>query len=274
MRKIFTYLSLVVGLLFFRAAYGQVNYPSPIGHVNDFANLLNPQDKQELERKLRDYRDKTSIEVAVVTVPSLEGLTVEEYTLNLATKWGVGDKEKDNGIVMLVAPNEREMRIEVGYGMEPDLTDAQAGRIIENYIIPQLKEQKMTAGIVAGIDAILSELGSTPFETRLEERRIAEEKRQADAKRQAEESAVFMKFVGIFLVLGFLVSIPLMLIYKNIRRTRKLNQQFQDNHEALRQCERLLQAAEDNYPDAQKNLEELKINNPKKVWSDLENSVN
>src|SRR3989344_5423668 len=160
MRKIFTYLSLVVGLLFFRAAYGQVNYPSPIGHVNDFANLLNPQDKQELERKLRDYRDKTSIEVAVVTVPSLEGLTVEEYTLNLATKWGVGDKEKDNGIVMLVAPNERKMRIEVGYGMEPDLTDAQAGRIIQGTIVPYFKNNQMAEGVVIGVNTILAGLGS------------------------------------------------------------------------------------------------------------------
>jgi len=90
---------------------------------------------------------------------------VEEYSLGLAQSWGVGDKKKDNGIVLLIAPNERKMRIEVGYGMEPDLTDGQCGRIIRDVIIPYFKESvnlpmeaknnKLTEGIIAGVNTIL-----------------------------------------------------------------------------------------------------------------------
>ena len=138
--------------------------------------LQRPQSQQGLEQKLHDYKEQTSIEVAVVTVSSLEGLTVEEYTLNLAQKWGVGDKEKDNGIVVLVAPNERKIRIEVGYGMEPDLTDAQAGRIIQGTIIPYFKNNQMAEGVVIGVNTILAGLGSVPYQVRMEERRLAGER--------------------------------------------------------------------------------------------------
>ena len=164
-------------------AFAVPNYPKPVGYVNDFANIMSAETKQQTETRLRDYREKTSIEVAVVTVLSLEGETVEDYTLGLAQSWGVGDKKKDNGVVLLVAPNERKMRIEVGYGMESDLTDVQSGRIIRDIIIPYFKESvdlptaaknaKLTKGIMAGIDAILTNLGIKPFEARLEERKIS-----------------------------------------------------------------------------------------------------
>src|SRR3989338_951872 len=94
-------LSCVLGLFFYQSTYAQDKIYIPVGHVNDFADLLDVPTKQSLESKLRGYKEKTSIEVAVVTVPSLEGLTVEEFTLNLAQRWGDGDKEKDNGVVLL-----------------------------------------------------------------------------------------------------------------------------------------------------------------------------
>src|SRR3989344_4838195 len=157
---------LFLGLLFSSSIFAQDNYPKPIGHVTDSANIINPSARQELEAKLREYRDKTSIEIAIVTVLSLNGLSVEEYTINLAQKWGVGDKKKDNGIVLLVAPNERKMRIEVGYGMEPDLTDAEAGRIIQNDIIPSFKSGQIQAGILAGVNERLNRLGPAPYQAR------------------------------------------------------------------------------------------------------------
>ncbi|MDP3696402.1 MAG: TPM domain-containing protein [Candidatus Taylorbacteria bacterium] len=253
-------------LLIASTVYGQGNYPNPIGHVNDFANIIDSATELALETQLRDYKDKTSIEIAVATVSSLKGITVDEYALELFNEWGVGDRAKDNGILVLVAPNEREMKIEVGYGMEPDLTDAQAGRIINDVIIPYFRDGKMAEGVAAGVDAILDDLGSTPFETRLEERRIAEEKKQADAKRRAEESSAFMRFAGVILAFFVLVGTPLVLVFVKIRRKKKLQAQFKANFEVLRNCENLIKKAEDSYPEAQKHLIELKGISPEEMW--------
>lgn len=265
----------IIGLCLLVAsiAHGQVNYPNPVGHVNDFANIIDANTEQGLEVNLRDYREKTSIEIAVATVSSLNGVTVDEYALNLFQKWGVGDKDKDNGILLLVAPNEREMRIEVGYGMEPDLTDIQAGRIIENDMIPYFRDGKMAEGIVAGIAVIIHELGNTPFETRLEERRIAEEKRQADAKRRAEESAAGMKFAGVVLALILLIGTPTTLIFAKIRRKQALKRQYNDNIKTLGRCLVLINKAEANYPDVQKKIEELKKVSLKEIWAGPEKTV-
>lgn len=270
MKKTAIYLFLIFGICFCRLAYSQVNYPNPTGHVNDFANLLSSQSKEELEQKLKEYGEQTSIEVAVVTVPSLEGLTVEEYTLNLAQKWGVGDKEKDNGIVVLVASNERKLRIEVGYGMEPDLTDAQAGRIIQGTIIPYFRNNQMAEGIVAGVNAILTDLGGTPYQARVEERKLAEEKRLAEEKKRAEEVAVFIKTAGVALFIGAIILAVVFAIYKTIRHRQALRKQDSDNVSLLRKCELLLEEAKKEYPKAKERLDDLRQDGPKTIWADLE----
>lgn len=163
--------SLLAILLLVGLAGAVVRYPDSVGHVNDFANLLAPDVERKLEQELRIYKEQTSIEIAVVTVKSLEGLSVEDYTIGLARKWGLGEKKKDNGVVLLVAPNERKVRIEVGYGLEPDLTDSQAGRVIRDTIVPLFKQSKIADGVVSGVAGILSELGEKPYAERLEERK-------------------------------------------------------------------------------------------------------
>src|SRR3990167_8372623 len=188
-------------LFYASSVFGQVSYPNPVGHVNDFANVIDIIPEKELESKLREYREKTSIEIAVVTVESTFGLEAPEYALNLFQKWGIGDKDKNNGILVLVAPTERDMKIEVGYGMEPDLTDAQAGRIINNVIIPRFKSGQMQDGIVAGVNAVVSELGETPFQARLEERKLAEQRKLVENQRRSEELRALMVFFGIGLAL-------------------------------------------------------------------------
>ncbi len=172
------------------------NFPQPVGHVNDFAEVLSQEAESRLEEKLKRYADDTGIEVAVVTIASLDDSTVEEYTLNLANSWGVGDKKKDNGLVFLIAPNERKTRIEVGYGLEPDLPDVAAGRIIRDDVLPLFKEKKMEEGIIAGVSAIVAQLGSATFEQRLEERAKLEAKRAASAK------YAFKIFLGAIIVAG------------------------------------------------------------------------
>jgi uncharacterized protein len=98
--------------------------PEPQGYVNDFANLLSAGVEESLEATLAQYEAETTNELAVVTIKTLGGKSIEEYSISLAEKWGVGQKDKDNGAVILVAETEREIRIEVGYGLEPVLTDA------------------------------------------------------------------------------------------------------------------------------------------------------
>src|SRR3989338_4239277 len=272
---------LFLGLLFSSSIFAQDNYPKPIGHVTDSANIINPSARQELEAKLREYRDKTSIEIAIVTVLSLNGLSVEEYTLNWAQKWGVGDKKKDNGIVLLVAPVERKMRIEVGYGMEPDLTDVQAKRIIDNTVIPYFKESvqqssesakksKLTEGIVAGVNAILAGLGNTPYQNRLEERKIAAEKAAAEQKLSDEQFAATMKIVGLVVIAIVIIGSAVFIIFRIIGRRNELRSQFVVNGSNLKKCRAFIVEAEKEYPSALKKLDELREISPKNVWADLE----
>lgn len=267
-------ISCVSGLLFIcQLAYGQTNSYKPVGHVNDFANLLDIQSKNNLESKLRDYKNKTSIEVVVVIVPSLDGLTVEAYTLNLAQRWGVGDKQKDNGVVLLVAPNERKVRIEVGYGMEPDLTDAQAGRIIRNVIIPHFRNQQMQEGILAGTNAVLGTLGSTPFEARIEERKAAEEKSLADKKRRNEETAAFMTVAGVVLLVLLVLGMGVFVIYKFFKNREELRKQYRQNAANLVKCHDLFDEARKPKPKRRSSDDSYNSNyNSSSSWSSSSSS--
>lgn len=156
------------------------SFPKPVGFVNDFADIISESDQVHLEQVLKEYKEKTSIEIAVVTVVSLEGNTEEDYTQKLveSPEWKVGDAGKDNGVVILVAPNERRMRIHTGYGIEPDLTDSECGRIIRSVMVPLFKQGKMSEAIVSGVNAVISQLGDKAMPERL-----------ADRKNQKQESS-------------------------------------------------------------------------------------
>lgn len=131
-----------------------LEFHKPTGFVNDFAQVLSSETRESVESDLVSFEKETTVEIAVVTVKSLEGTTIEDYAARLFEDWKIGKKEKDNGILLLVAPNERKVRIEVGYGLEPVLTDARAGRIIREKIIPEFKEDNFGKGIVEGVEAI------------------------------------------------------------------------------------------------------------------------
>lgn len=134
----------------------------PTGFVNDFAGILSVQDKQSIEARLQSLRDSTSAQVAVVTVSSLGGDSVENYAVSLFQDWGIGEKGKDNGLLILVAPNEREVRIEVGYGLEGDITDLQAGLIVRNIIIPAFRDGDYSGGISKAVEAVSAVILKSP----------------------------------------------------------------------------------------------------------------
>jgi uncharacterized protein len=129
-------------------------FPRPDGYVNDFAAVLTDDDEAYLESYLRTLETETSAEVAIVTVTSLDGMSIEEYGNRLFAEWGIGKKQLDNGVLLLVAPDDRAVRIEVGYGVEEILPDGLAGEIIRGDMVPEFKAGNLRRGIGRGVDRI------------------------------------------------------------------------------------------------------------------------
>jgi len=136
------FVTLVTGL--------HAAFPAPQGPINDFANVLDASARSELAKLVGDVRAQTSAEIAVVTVASLDGMSVEEYANKLFAAWGIGKKGANNGVLVLVAPTEHKARIEVGYGLEPVLPDGLAGEIIRSDLLPQFKNNDYGRGILQG----------------------------------------------------------------------------------------------------------------------------
>ena len=268
-----SYVSTIRSLTSPKYVFAAVNYPKPTGYVNDFAGILSPDTERRIEAELRQYKQKTSIEIAVVTVSSLGGETVEDYTIGLAKSWGVGKKGKDNGIVFLIAPNERKMRIEVGYGMEPDMPDSAAGRIIREGIAPLFKEGKMSDGIVAGVAEIMKKLGDKPYQARLEERKAAEEKARRESEQSRESFKNFMFMAGLILATGLVVLAVVLGVKSATRKRRELKTLHDKNGSMLRDALAKIKEAEEEYPRAKEKVEVLKKDNPKEVWGNIETLV-
>ncbi|MET0580378.1 MAG: TPM domain-containing protein [Pseudoxanthomonas sp.] len=124
------------------------------GRVVDQAGILSSSEESNLTGKLASLEKKTTIQLVVVTLKSLQNRTIEEWGLALGRGWGIGQAGKNNGVLLIVAPSERELRIEVGYGLEGTLPDATADSIIRNVIVPRFKAGNMVGGINDGVDAI------------------------------------------------------------------------------------------------------------------------
>ena len=158
------YLGLCLLLLCTSLALAAPKFPKLTGRVVDDAMVLSPEVEAALDRKLAAYEKGTTNQVVVVTVPTLQGQTIEEYGYQLGRAWGIGQKGKNNGALLIVAPEDRKVRIEVGYGLEGQLTDASTSQIIQNIILPDFRNNHIEAGISEGTDAILAVLGGKSIE--------------------------------------------------------------------------------------------------------------
>jgi len=127
---------------------------NPTGYVNDFAGVFRPEQRQDLEQYLAELERRTTSQIAVVTVPSLEGNEIQDFANRLFERWGIGRKGKDNGALLIAAIQDRKVWIEVGYGLEPLIPDARAGRILDQYVIPYFKQDDYGAGLSEGARAI------------------------------------------------------------------------------------------------------------------------
>ena len=158
-RKILHAAAVVVLAVAPALAVAEVNVPPNDGWVTDLAGMLNTQQERELETLMQAYKDGSGNEIALLTVPSLEGEALERYALEVGRAWGMGEKEKHNAGLLLIARDDRKIRIEVARGLEGNLTDSIAGRIIRNVIAPQFKRGRMYDGMREGIVAMQAAAG-------------------------------------------------------------------------------------------------------------------
>src|SRR5438270_409591 len=124
----------------------------PTADVNDFAGILKPAERDALEARCKDLREKTGAQLAVVTLKSLEGGQIDDFAVKLFKKWGIGQKD---GILLLVSIGDRKARIEVGYGLEPILPDALAGRILNEQLFPAFRQQRYAEGLTAAVNRVI-----------------------------------------------------------------------------------------------------------------------
>jgi len=195
--------SLVIALLLVlpAAAQSKIDFPPLTGRVVDQANLLDPATEQALTEKLAALEASSTDQLVVVTVNSLQDQEIEDYGYQLGRAWGIGQKENDNGALLIVAPNDRKVRVEVGYGLEPILTDAFSSQVIRNDILPSFGDGDYQAGVIKGVDALIAQLSLDPAEAQARAQAAAAE--QADTK---DESIIPLVIIaGLFLFI-FLIA--------------------------------------------------------------------
>lgn len=156
---------IVAMMVLVTRVFAATHIPAPTGHVNDFAGVLNSAEKKSLEETLVAYKESSKNEIAIVLIRSLDGDTVEDVAVRTFKEWKIGDKEKDNGVLFLAAIEDRKMRIEVGYGAEPFLTDGEAGQILRDAVTPSFREGKYGQGVSRAVAAIEKELSQPAQES-------------------------------------------------------------------------------------------------------------
>ncbi len=191
--------ALVVALLaalWASVALAAPNFPPLTGRVVDQANILSPVTKADLERKLADLEQKSRIQLVVATVPSLDGAEIEPYANGLFRAWKLGEAKENNGALLLIAPKERRVRIEVGYGLEGTLTDAVSSIIISNAIAPRFKAGDFNGGVTRGVDDIITTLSTDSAEWK-----------PKPADMRAEHEASLLDTLAPFLIFLFLMFV-------------------------------------------------------------------
>ena len=228
-------------ILFLLAAMASfaADFPQPTGHVNDFVQILPDADRQNLEARLRAYEQSTSIEIAVAIVPSLQGETVNNFARELFQAWGIGKRDKNNGVLFLWAPNDRKVRIQVGYGLEQDLPDAAAAQIVRE-VTSLFRREEFTRGVYAGIEGIIERLNHSG-------------------------SDLIIPIAALIGGLGLMIGVVVTLQYRR-HKTREL---IATLPVMLEVCPQHLRRAQEIYPEAVNDLASLRREAPSEVHSSL-----
>ena len=189
-------------LIFVATPAAAQTFPPLTGRVVDQAGLLRPEQALDLTSKLEMLQAQTGRQLVVATVKSLEGRTIEDYGYRLGRAWGIGQKGKDDGVILLVAPNEKKVRIETGYGARVVLTDAVSSVIIRESILPRFKAGDMAGGIIAGADQIIKMMSLSPQDAQ----RYAQEAGQREQARAKAGPGVIPVIFWIFIILFVILS--------------------------------------------------------------------
>ncbi|WP_336963552.1 TPM domain-containing protein [Sphingobium aquiterrae] len=190
----------LMALAFIPALAHAQTFPKLSGQVVDAANLLDDAQEISLTAKLSALARQSGRQVVVATIPDLEGYEIDDYGYRLGRAWGIGDKQKNDGALLIVAPHERKVRIEVGYGLEGILTDALSSRIIRNEITPRFKAGDMAGGISAGAEAIATLLALPPDQARAQALAAEKEAKQ----RRSSGGDIMSAFWGIVITIVIL----------------------------------------------------------------------
>lgn len=196
-RWIYFALAAVVAPMLRIAAAQALDVPPFQGRVNDIAAMMSERTVAQLEDRLSQFESQPGHQIAVLTIPSLQGDSLEDFTMRVAEAWKVGRKGADNGVILFVARDDRKIRIEVGYGLEGALPDATANRIIQEVIIPRFRERDFAGGIEAGTVAIMQAIGGQPA--------LEETKRSRSSANSSASIYFTLLAVAVFVgsVLGF-----------------------------------------------------------------------
>ena len=199
-----------VGTLLASPAYAQPEFPALSGRVVDTADIIPADVEAQLTAKLEALETQSQRQLVVTTVPDLQGYDIADYGYQLGREWGLGDAERNDGALLIVAPNDRKVRIEVGYGLEGYLTDALSSIIIQNEILPRFRDGDMPGGIVSGTDAMIAQLVLPPDEAA----RVAQE---ATETRSSDGGFPF----GFLIWIGFMFFFFVLPIIRGSRRKRR-----------------------------------------------------
>ena len=184
------------GLCGFPASTYALDVPPFTDRVVDLAGILQPQEKDQISNSLGQFQSEKGPQLAVLTIPSLEGEPIETYSIKVVNQWKLGDKKKSDGLLLLIAVKDHKARIEVGQGLEGDLPDILAGRIIRDTMAPYFRAERYRDGLVAGLQAIAVRLGGS-----LKEFPVVEMRRQRSSEAPSGLSWLFPLLIFAFLVL-------------------------------------------------------------------------
>jgi uncharacterized protein len=185
---------LALGLLLTPAAALAQQFPQLTGRVVDAANVIPPDVEARIDQKLAALETQSRRQLVVATIPDMQGYDIADYGYQLGRHWGIGSKERNDGALLIVAPNQRKLRIEVGYGLEGILTDGLSSLIINQTIVPRFKAGDMAGGIEAGTDAIVKQLSLPPDEAQ----RIAQEANAQSEANGFDPGLIVFGFIFLF----------------------------------------------------------------------------
>jgi uncharacterized protein len=180
-------------------AWAAPTFPALSGRVVDDAHILSDATKTHLDQKLAGLEQKTSRQLVVVTIPSLQGYEISDYGYQLGRAWGIGQAKLNNGILLIVAPTEHKVRIEVGYGLEPIMTDAFSSVIIQTQILPKFRSGDFNGGVEAGTDALIQQLS---LDTSEAEKRAAAAAQPARGHDQGNPLVFLIVIIFVFIALS------------------------------------------------------------------------